>query len=237
FIMLLINYCLCHGQGGIVSRNLTLNDRVERFIANNNCSEDELYGLVQLIQTEGDLRQGVRIMNAAIQKFPKNYFAYYMRGFYYKNLEEYEKAISDFSMSISLEPRYAGAILDRGECLLSLNRQPEAFSDFMTAISESERLIAMGLNYNGIEFTKPFAYIGLGRIEEVKKWINGYEGNDYYDIACLYSKMRDFPNTIKYLDMALDTGYAHINFIIADNCMKWLAEKDEFKKLIKKYQQ
>lgn len=168
FIFLLISYGICHAQGGLVSRNLMLNERVENFIANNNCSEDELADLVQLIQREGDLNQGVRVMNAAVQRFPQNYFAYYMRGFYYKNLEEYEKAVADFSMSISLEPRYAGAILDRGECLLYLNRHTEACSDFMCAITESEKLIVEGLSYNGLEYTKAFAYIGLGKFAEAK---------------------------------------------------------------------
>lgn len=236
FIFLLIKCAICYAQGGVVSRNLILNERVENFIANNNCSEVELGDLVQLIQREGDLNQGVRVMNVAVQRFPQNYSAYYMRGFYYKNLEEYEKAVADFSMSISLEPRYAGAILDRGECLLSLNRHTEACSDFMCAITESEKLIAEGLSYNGLEFTKPFAYIGLGKFAEVKDWILEYKGDDYYDVACLYSKMRDFSNTIKYLRMALDNGYANVKFIRADNCMKWLADKEDFKNLINEYQ-
>lgn len=236
FISLLITCGICYAQGGLVSRNLILNERVENFIANNNCNEDELFNLVQLIQREGDLNQGVRVMNVAVQRFPHNYFAYYMRGFYNKNLEEYEKAVTDFSMSISLEPRYAAAILDRGECLLSLNRQEDACSDFMYAITESEKLISEGLKYNGIEFTKPFAYIGLGKFAEAKEWILEYNGEDYYDVACLYSKMRDSSNTIKYLRMALDNGYANVKFIRADNCMKWLADKEDFKMLINEYQ-
>ncbi len=70
FISLLITCGICYAQGGLVSRNLILNERVENFIANNNCNEDELFNLVQLIQREGDLNRGVRVMNVAVQRFP-----------------------------------------------------------------------------------------------------------------------------------------------------------------------
>lgn len=227
----------CLAQDGIVSKDEVLDEQVELFMNNSNCNETDLSELVRLIQAAGDLEQGLRVMNAATKRFPDSYYAHYMRGFYNKNLKRYEEALSDFTSAISIEPRYAGAYLDRGECLKALNRQEEAFYDFNKAITESTKLLNEGIEYSGIEFAKPFALVGLGKFKEVRAWIDNYAGDDYYDVACLYSKMKDANMTLKYLQKALENGYSNINFIRVDDCMSWLKNNDRFVSLLCDYQQ
>jgi len=236
-VFFLLTVSKAQAQVGVVTTNITLNESIENFVNNPNCNEDELSSLVHLIQKTGDLRQGLRIMNVAVQRFPNSYYAHYMRGFYNRNLEQFEEAVSDFTKAISIEPRYAEAYLGRGECLKVLNRFHEAVSDFNSAIEESDKLYATGLQYQGIEFAKPFALVGLGKYNEVCEWINSYIGDDYYDVACLYSKMKDKDMTIKYIRKALENGYSDINFIKVDNCMKWIKDNDQFIKIIQEYQQ
>lgn len=228
---------LCFAQVGIVSKDKTLNDLVEDFINNPICDENDLYGIVSEIQKAGDLSQGLRVMNFATHHFPNSYYAHYMRGFYNRNLERYEDAISDYTTAISIEPRFAGAYLDRGECMKALNRNNDAAFDFNKAIEESEKLLAAGLQYQGIEFAKPFALVGIGKYNEVFDWISNYNGKDYYDIACLYSKMKDLDKTLVYLRKALEDGYPNVNFIKVDNCMSWLKNNDKFIRLIEEYHQ
>ena len=233
--IMILTTTVCKAQVGVVTNNLTLNDRVENFITNSNCDENELNELVRMIQKQGDLLQGLRVMNVAVKRFPDSYYAHYMRGFYNRNLENFEEAIFDFSKAISIEPLYAGAYNDRGECYQALNQVAEANADFNSAIMESEKLLNAGLQYEGIEFAKPFALVGLGRIKEVREWIKNYMGDDYYDVACLYSKMRDRENTLIYIKKALENGYSNIDFIKADNCMKCIADSEEFVNLINQY--
>lgn len=230
-----LNISICYAQGGVVSTNISLNNRVTDFISNNNCCVDELYDIVQDVQNLGALEEGLRLMNVAVQKFPDNYFPYYMRGFYYKNMEMYDKAISDFSASIALEPRYAAAVLERGECYLLKGMEEEACTDFESAIRASHNLRLQGLEYNGMDFTEQFALVGLGHHDEVRKWIKTYKGDEFYNIACLFSKMKDPSSTIKYLRLALDNKSAKIRFVQVDNCMKWLRDTDEFQHLISDY--
>ena len=103
--IMILTTTVCNAQVGVVTNNLTLNDRVENFITNSNCDENELNELVRMIQKQGDLLQGLRVMNVAVKRFPDSYYAHYMRGFYNRNLENFEEAISDFSKAISIEPR------------------------------------------------------------------------------------------------------------------------------------
>lgn len=225
----------CYAQSGVISTNLSLERKIEEFISKESCNEEELYDVVEHIQNIGDLNLGLRAMNAAITKFSNNYFLYYMRGFYHKNLFNNEAAITDFTSAISLEPRYANTFLERGECYARINKKSLAEKDFNSTLVCIRNLKSEGVDYTGMDFAEQFALVGLGRYKEVESWIKTYKGDDLYNIACLYSKMKNKNATLNYIEKAINDGYADIEFIERDACMNWLHNDTEFLTLITKY--
>lgn len=57
---------------------------------------------------EGRLEEAVRALTTVIQRFPKNKYAYQMRGIMYNHLSNFPKAIADLSKAISINPRQIG---------------------------------------------------------------------------------------------------------------------------------
>ena len=61
------------------------------------------------------------------------------------------------------------------------------------------------------------------------------DSGNYYDAACLYSRMQDKSNALRFLEKCLELGYNRFAHIERDFDMDFLRETDEFKALIKKY--
>jgi hypothetical protein len=57
----------------------------------------------------------------------------------------------------------------------------------------------------------------------------------YYNVACLYSRMKDKENALKLLEQSLKCGYVCFAHIDCDCDMDFVRETDEFKALISKY--
>ena len=68
-----------------------------------------------------------------IEKNSNDDVAYWCRGNAYKNLKNYEQAISDYTQAIKLDPNYASAYELRGICYQELGEKEKAEADFVKA--------------------------------------------------------------------------------------------------------
>ena len=79
----------------------------------------------------------IKLYDEAIQFNPYDYFLYEKRGYCYKALKQYEKAIQDYSKAIELMPdwSYTREMLyyKRGECYKALGDEVKANADFKKA--------------------------------------------------------------------------------------------------------
>ena len=79
---------------------------------------------------DGDYRGVVKLCDEAIKLNANNAQAYALRGAIYKELQNYDAAISDLSKAIELQPDYAAAYNDRGTVYQAQQNFSQAFSDY-----------------------------------------------------------------------------------------------------------
>lgn len=82
-------------------------------------------------------------------------FIYRKRGFAYKRVKEYDRAIADYNHAIELSPHYARAYASRGSAYRSLRKYDLAIADY-------NRALELWPNY-------PWVYAGRGRIYIYRK--------------------------------------------------------------------
>ena len=75
---------------------------------------------------------------AAINSNPADAEAYYQRGLIYRQLNEYENAIEDFTKAIELDPNHAAAYRYRGLTHAFLGNNEQAMRDYETSTTLSE---------------------------------------------------------------------------------------------------
>ena len=86
-----------------------------------------------------------------------------------------------------------------------------------------------------------YAYQGLGMNDKAKEAMDSIIARDttdyrnYYDAACLYSRMKDKDSALRYLEKSLALGYNKFAHIERDFDLDFLRDTDEFKALIEKY--
>ena len=61
------------------------------------------------------------------------------------------------------------------------------------------------------------------------------DAGNYYDAACLYSRMKDKENALRNFEKCLEKGFCRFEHIDLDDDMDFLREMDEFRALIEKY--
>ncbi|GBU26914.1 hypothetical protein R84B8_00430 [Treponema sp. R8-4-B8] len=84
-------------------------------------------------QFDGDHNAAIKEFNRAIELDPKNDDAYFFRGCEYFNLDEFVKAISDYTQAITLNQK-DNYYLNRGYAYIKEKKFKEAHSDLETAL-------------------------------------------------------------------------------------------------------
>ena len=159
--------------------------------------------------------------------------AYYRRGWYKELNGDNEGAIEDLSMSIVLDPLFAYTYCTRGDVYLKQGKLDQAGADYKKAIK---------LEIDQDEYDcRYLAYQGLGQndkaIEELNVAISrdSTDAGNYYDAACLYSRMQDKTNALKFLEKALEMGYHRFAHFERDSYLDFIRDSEEYKQLIERY--
>lgn len=164
---------------------------------------------------------------------PEYGFGYYRRGWFKELAGDLDGAVEDLSMSIVLEPEDSYAYVTRGDIYMKQDKKDLAKMDFDKVI-EIEKTPD---KYSVIHY----AYQGLGEYDKAIAAMDSMiakdpkNGGEYYDAACLYSRMKDKGNALKYLEKSLELGYKRFAHIERDFDMDFIRDTDEYKALIQKY--
>jgi clan AA aspartic protease (TIGR02281 family) len=165
---------------------------------------------------------------------PEYGYGYYRRGWYKELTGNFEGGLEDLSMAIVLEPKESYYYGTRGDLYMRLGKRDLAESDFKKVIELEDT----PERYECIHY----AYQGLGQYEKAKEAMEIIIAKDttskenYYDAACLYSRMRDKDSALRYLEKALKLGYNRFAHMERDFDLDFLRNSEEFKALINKYQ-
>lgn len=195
------------------------------------------YGYVMakadLLYESGDAEAAISELDKYVAHYPEFYGGYYRRGFYKDNSRDIDGAIEDYTMSITLEPMWAYAYLGRGD-MYSLK------GDSVAAAEDYRKVVALD-TVPGNGSCAQYAWWGLGQKEKAVDFMNKVIENDpddagnYYDAACLYSRMGESDKALEFLRTAFEKGYRRFAHIEMDDDLGEIKQWPEYKELILKY--
>lgn len=182
----------------------------------------------------GNAKEAIAEWDKHQNLYPEYGFGYYRRGWFKSLSGNDEGAIEDFTLSITLDPEYSYSYISRGDVYSRLGKSELAKADFLKVIEIEDK----PEKYECIHY----AYQGLGDNEKAIAAIdtiiarNEDTKGNYYDAACLYSRMKNKDKALEYLAKCLEMGYNRFAHIRIDHDMDFIRETPEFKALIEKYE-
>ena len=194
----------------------------------NLCRRGDYYRLA------GDIDSAIADFSAAIEATPDEGYAYYKRGWCYEMKGNRQKALEDYNMGLEMAQDYPYLYLMRGELLLQDGDKTEADSDFEKVLQLDTLADASSCRMYALHF--------LGRDQEAEEWMNKIIEDDpesdgnYYDQACLYSRMGRLEESIAALRKSFEKGYRSFSHIRLDDDMDAVRELPEFKALVEEYE-
>lgn len=183
----------------------------------------------------GEVKSAIVEWDKVLAAQPEYSFGYYRRGWFKMLDGDSAGAMEDLSMAIVLDPQNSYAYEARGDVYLKQGNKDLAEADFKKVI-EIEKTPD---DYKTVHY----AYEGLGQYELVAAAMDSIIARDstyagiYYDAACLYSRMKDKGNALKYLEKSLALGYKRFSHIEHDTDMDFIRNEPEFKELIERYKE
>lgn len=181
----------------------------------------------------GDAKAAVKEWDKVLTMQPEYGYGYYRRGWYKELSGDLDGGLEDLSMSIVLEPEESYFYGTRGDLYVKLGKRDLAEADFKKVIEIEDT----PEKYECIQY----AYQGLGQYDKAREAMDIIIAKDttdygnYYDAACLYSRMKNKENSLKFLEKALKMGYNRFAHMERDYDLDFLRNSDEFKSLIEKY--
>jgi tetratricopeptide (TPR) repeat protein len=103
-------------------------------------------------------RNSLTLWNDVLKKYPQIPIAYNDRGSAFFNIDEYEKALSDFDTAIGLKHEFPEAFHNRALVLLVIGKPKEAIEDFNQALAYNPQ-------YADAYTDRGNAYLVLGKID------------------------------------------------------------------------
>lgn len=182
----------------------------------------------------GDLDLAIADFNAAVEDAPKEGYCYYRRGWTYEMQGERKKAMEDYNMGLEMTQDYPYLYLMRGELLLLEGKKTEADADFEMVIQKN----TIADNGSCCQYALYF----LGHDNEAEEWMNKIIEEDpenygnYYDQACLYSRMGRLEESIAALRKSFEKGYRSFSHIRMDDDLDAVRDLPEFKALMEEYE-
>lgn len=151
----------------------------------------------------------------AINLHPNQSSWYYRRGWYADKSGLLDEAIEDYTMAITIDPRYAYALLCRGQLYLYQGKEDLARKDF-------EKTIVAEPTPNDNPCAQ-YAYFYLGDTVKALSFMDSvlvkYPDNNY-DAACLNSLIGDTVTALTYLRKAFENGFRRFAHLSKDDDMQ-----------------
>lgn len=220
----------CYSEIG----NFTLAlEYIDEAIAMDSTNYDFLMTKADLLYESGDVEKAIKELDIYVNHYPEFYGGYYRRGWYKDNKKDIDGAIEDYTMSIVLDPNYAYAYLGRGDMYALKNDIESAKADF-------NKVIELDTIPNNSSCAQ-YAYWGLGEKEKAIDFMNKVIANDpdnagnYYDAACLHSRMGELEKAIGFMETAFEKGYRRFAHMELDNDLDAIRELPDFKELVNLY--
>ena len=153
----------------------------------------------------------IKKLTEEIEKDPKNPYCYFERGEAYKSLNEYEKAIEDFSRAIELYNKDYTFFWEKGACLHFLSEYDEAI-EFYTKAIELEPNNAQIFNDRGLAFDDKKDYVSA--IENFKTAIklDPQDSIFYFNLSGAFRYNKEYEMALYYVNRAIEMSPEYVDF-------------------------
>ncbi len=210
--------------------NLGLTDRAIEDITAAISEEQDADNLTyrgDYFRKAGRYEEAIADFTAAIEETPDDSFLYYRRGWCYELSGDKAKAMDDFNMGIDIDRDYPYLYLMRGELYLDMGDNEKAAVDF-------EQVIQKDTVANGGS-CRQYALHFLGRDDEAAEWMDKVIADDpkepgnWYDKACLYSRMGSLDEAVSAIKKAFSLGYRAFGHLEHDDDLDAIRDREDFK--------
>ncbi|MEO1448423.1 MAG: caspase family protein [Bacteroidota bacterium] len=162
---------------------------------------------------------------------------HYKRGLCYYIMRDYDKAEDDFTRAISYRPDVTDSYYFRGKILqMVYGQERRASNDFEKVISLS----------HGASVQEAYAKFFLGDMRaaasEIRDLLERVPRNDkrayaamHYNMAGIQALMGNVEETVRYLGIALSSGYNEHAWLERDPNFESIAHYDRFQELLSRY--
>ncbi len=157
---------------------------------------------------------------------------YYRRGWYADKSGRRDEAIEDYTMAITINPRYAYALLCRGQLYHFQGKEDLARKDFEKTIS-----VEPTPNDNACA---QYAYFYLGDTAKAIEFTDSILAKfpeELYDAACIYSLIGDTTTALSYLRQLFENGFRRFAHLRKDDDMKNVCATVGYKALYEEFWQ
>lgn len=168
-----------------------------------------------------------------IEILPTYVYAYYKRGWCYELKGDDKTAMENYNAGIDLDKEFPYIFLMRGERYLKQGNKELANADF-NIILELDTIAKPGS-------CRQYALSFLGKNTEAIEWMDKIVASDpnsndnYYDKACLLSRMGKVEEAVATLKVAFEKGFRSFAHIKNDDDMDAIRNHPDFITLINEY--
>lgn len=189
--------------------------------------------LAYVARNTGRMKEAIDNYTKAIELKPSTAYAIYSRGWCKEMEGDDEGAMADYQMAIEVDEDYLYTFLMRGEQYLKLGDKENAEKDFNHLLEHDTEAEDGSARHYALHF--------LGRDDEAIAWADSIivadplDAGNWYDKACLLSRMNRKEEAISALRKAFELGFRRIKHLELDDDMDNIREMPEFKAIVDEY--
>lgn len=181
----------------------------------------------------GMYEDAIEDFSKVIELYPTSGYGYYNRGWCYELSGNDEEAMKNYNEGLEIDKTYPYLFLMRGELRLKQGNQDGAEEDFEMVVKLDTSVTDGSCRHYALHF--------LGKDDEAKEWMDKLIAEDpddsgnYYDKACLYSRMGQLDEAVDALRTAFEKGYRRFPHIENDDDLDPIRSLPSFIELMEEY--